>query len=148
MIELRPASLDDCAQVWAWRFAADVRAVSADTRHVELDEHATWYLARLHERSSPMWIIEDAGAGIGVVRVDRQPDGSGTISIALARGSRGRGVGRAAISAACRRWGGRVVATIRADNAASQTCFEACGFREMARRADLITYAWSPDGES
>ncbi len=155
MIALRPASLDDCAQVWAWRFAADVRAVSADARLVELDEHAAWYHARLLEPASPIWIVEDAGAGIGVVRVDQMADGSGMMSIALARAARGRGAGRGAIAASCQRWNKRVVAIIRADNTASQAAFEACGFRPAARTAppfggsqDLITYVWSPDGES
>ncbi len=134
--------------MWAWRFAPDVRAVSADSRYVELDAHAAWYAARLGEPASPMWIVEDAGAGVGVVRVDRLPDGSGMISIALARTSRGRGVGRSAITAACRRWNGRVVAVIRADNLASIAAFEACGFAPLDRVADLITYTWSPDGES
>ena len=148
MIGLRPARLDDCAQVWAWRFAADVRALSVDPRLVELDDHATWYHARLLQPASPIWIVEDAGAGIGIVRVDSQVDGSGVISIALAKAARGRGAGRAAIGAACRQWNARVVAVIRVDNLASQSAFEACGFRPGDRSQDLITYVWSPDGES
>jgi RimJ/RimL family protein N-acetyltransferase len=70
-----------------------------------------------------------------VVRID-----AGQISIALAAGARGRGVGKRAIALACAAWGGPVVAQIRKDNQPSRAAFEACGFVSNGRE----TYEWRP----
>jgi RimJ/RimL family protein N-acetyltransferase len=158
---LRRALLDDCYDVWQWNFAPDVRELSRDPRVVTFVEHARWYEQRL-ARGEPMWIIEDRGVGCGVVRIDLLAHGSsafgssgaagrfaglgeyGRISIALAAGARGRGLGQRAIREACAAWGGPVVAEIRIDNEASQACFEACGFAMRAVAGNLITYHWSP----
>lgn len=140
MIALRPATPDDCAQVWAWNFAPDVRAVSSDTRVVDLDEHARWYGARLQRPESPIWIVEESGIPVGVVRVDQLADGAGRISIALANSARGRGIGKRSIAAACERWARPVVAHVRKDNAPSRTAFEACGFTSIGTAGELVIY--------
>jgi L-amino acid N-acyltransferase YncA len=139
-LALRRATADDCAAVWAWNFAPDVRAVSIDARPVGLDDHARWYAERLARADAPMWVVENAGRPIGIVRVDNQPDGAGKLSIALARDARGRGIGRRAVAEACARWGRPVVAWIRHDNLSSRNCFEACGFTAGDRVGDLVLY--------
>ncbi len=147
MTSLRPATGDDCARVWAWNFAPDVRAMSTSGRGVDLGEHARWYAERLARDGSPMWIVEDAGMPVGVVRIDRldlERDSIGHISIALARDARGRGIGRLAIAAACAHWDGPVVAQIRHDNLPSRACFEACGFAATDHLGDYVVYRLSP----
>ena len=140
-VSLRAARRDDCARVWQWNFASDVRALSGDPRLVELDEHAAWFAARLaRAATSPMWIVEDTGVPVGVVRVDRLADGAGRLSVALAPSARGRGIGKASITAACARWHGPVVAQIHADNTASRACFESCGFEPVGRAGELFIY--------
>jgi RimJ/RimL family protein N-acetyltransferase len=54
-------------------------------------------------------------------------------------------VGRAAIAAACRRWGKPVTAEIFADNLPSRASFEACGFRSVVEADGLLTYYWDPE---
>jgi RimJ/RimL family protein N-acetyltransferase len=137
---LRRATADDCALVWAWNCAPDVRAVSGDRRPVELAEHARWYAERLARTDAPMWIVESDGVPVGVVRVDPGADREARISIALARGARGRGIGKHAITAACASWHGAVVAQIRTDNQPSRACFEACGFSAVAVVGDIVVY--------
>ena len=140
MIALRPATMEDCERVWAWNFAPDVRAVSNDTTVVALAQHVTWYANRLSLAGAPMWIVEDEGAPVGVVRID--PDGR--ISIALGAEARGRGIGKRAIAAACGAWARPVVATVRNTNEASRACFEACGFAKTAATDEVVVYQWRP----
>lgn len=139
-ISLRPARLDDCERVWTWNFAPDVRALSKSHATVTLAEHARWYGRRIAS-ASPMWIVEEAGQPVGVIRLDRTA-GHDRVSIALASDARGRGIGKLAIEMACRRATNVVVAEILAANTASRKCFEACGFVESETRGDLVTYRW------
>ena len=132
-VVLRAAAIADCERVWQWNFAADVRAVSNDPTIVELAAHTAWYEARIAKGA--IWIVECDGEDVGVVRID-----AGKISIALAAGARGKGVGKRAIAAACLAWGGPVVAQIRNDNQPSRAAFLACGFVSNGRE----TYEWKP----
>ncbi|HEY0191395.1 MAG TPA: pseudaminic acid biosynthesis-associated methylase [Kofleriaceae bacterium] len=141
---LRPARLDDCDAIWRWNFAPEVRARSKRNEAVALTDHARWYARRLAEPREPIWVIEDHGAGVGVIRIDAIGGGLCRMSIALAAAARGRGLGRVAVAEACRAWGRPVLAEIFADNTASRACFEACGFRAIVECGDLITYHWDP----
>lgn len=140
-VTLRDAQFDDCERVWDWNFAPDVRAVSKCPEVVTFSEHTQWFEARI-ARGEPTWIVEESGVSIGVVRLDAGDPAR--ISIALEPSARGRGVGRRAITQACRRAGGRIVAEIAFANHASRACFEACGFVAIGDRDALVTYHWSP----
>ncbi len=148
MIALRRAEVTDCERVWQINFAPEARAVSTSQEVVPYGAHAQWFARRLAEASSPLWMIEDAGEIVGVVRVDPLDRGQcGRISIALDGQARGRGVGRRAIGAACHRWGRTVVAEIHADNQPSIACFTACGFvprGDAHPSTHLISFIWSP----
>lgn len=137
---MRDARPDDSDRVFAWNCSPEVRALSGDPRIIERSEHVRWYERRL--RHGLMWIIEDRGAPVGVVRLD--PTGDTTkISIALSPKARGRGIGRRAIAAACASYGRPVDAVIRAGNAASRACFEAAGFALISVTENFVTYRWS-----
>lgn len=141
VVRLRPARFVDCLDVWRWNFAPDVRAQSTSQLVVALSDHSRWFSRRLRS-SDPIWIIEENRRAIGVVRIDRE-GALARISIALAPEARGRQLGRKAIELACRAGGHPVTAEIAASNAASQKCFEACGFTPADRTTDRITYRWS-----
>jgi L-amino acid N-acyltransferase YncA len=144
-IALRPARADDCEAIWRWNFAPDVRARSRRVEVVAFAEHARWFARRLADGHAPIWVIEHHGVDVGVVRLDPTGHGRARISIALAPPARSRGIGRAAVAAACVRWRRPIVAEIFADNTASRACFEACGFRAIAADDDLVTYHWDPE---
>lgn len=141
VITMRDARIDDCERVFAWNCAPEVRALSGDPTIIKLADHRRWYQRRL--AGGPMWIVEDASAPVGVVRIDPGPEGN-WISIALAPDARGRGVGRRAIRAACEAYGRPISAAIRPHNTASRRAFEACGFVLSSVTEDLVTYRWSP----
>jgi UDP-2,4-diacetamido-2,4,6-trideoxy-beta-L-altropyranose hydrolase len=147
---LRLARQEDCEAIWRWNFAPEVRAQSHRAEVVAFLEHARWFARRLADGDTPIWIVEEYHHGVGVVRIDPPdrwpPDhGRARISIALAAFARGRGVGRAAINAACHAWRRPIVAEIFADNAASRACFEACGFRAIATCDGVVFYHWDPE---
>lgn len=141
-VAMRSATIADCERVWEWNFAPDVRAQSKASPAVTFLQHVRWYQQRL-DSGDPMWVIEECGIAVGVVRIDRMP-GFGRISIALSSRARGRGIGRRAITTACMVWNGPVVAEILATNRTSRSCFEACGFAAAATDATIATYTWSP----
>jgi len=145
VIALRRARSEDCEAIWRWNFAPDVRAASRTVEPVAFIEHARWFARRLAEPGAPIWVIEEDRCAIGVVRLDPPEHGRARISIALAELVRGRGVGRAAVAAACRGWGTPIAAEIRVDNTVSRACFEACGFRAIAICDGLVTYHWDPE---
>jgi L-amino acid N-acyltransferase YncA len=148
---LRAARESDCAQVFAINFAPEVRALSGTHDVVPYASHEAWFARRLHA-PAPIWMIEEGGDVVGVVRIDLRAtagggldDQSGKISIALAERARGRGIGRRAIAAACLQWGKQVVAEIDPRNTASRACFVACGFvaTGMAENG-LGSFTWRP----
>jgi L-amino acid N-acyltransferase YncA len=165
-VSLRPAQPDDSECVWEWNFTPDVRARSVSRRIVTFAEHTKWFAKRLANtegsgqagppgsmtRGAPMWIIEEHGIGVGVLRIDPIASNLVTparlqqskISIALCERARGRGIGTRAIAQACAKWRRPIVAEIQPDNTASIKAFTACGFKEIARNSELVTYRWNP----
>jgi L-amino acid N-acyltransferase YncA len=144
-VTLRPARPDDCEAIWRWNFAPDVRARSRRSEAVAFADHARWFARRLADGHAPIWVIEHHGVDVGVVRLDPTSHGRARISIALAAPARSRGIGRAAVAAACSRWRRPIVAEVFADNVASRACFESCGFRSIAADEDFVTYHWDPE---
>lgn len=141
-VALRDAQPADSEHVYQWNCAPEVRALSRDPSPVSRPQHSAWFRARLG-RPDPIWIVEEGGHAVGVVRVDRSED-IARISIALAPFARGRGIGRRALASACLRYGGPIVAEIQETNTASRECFEACGFKRAGEAGGFITYTWSP----
>jgi RimJ/RimL family protein N-acetyltransferase len=144
-VVLRRARPDDCEAIWRWNFAPDVRARSKTGTVPAFIDHARWFARRLAEDDAPIWVVEEHGQGIGVIRLDPPEHGRARISISLAALVRGRGIGRAAVAAVCHNWRRPIAAEILVDNAASRTCFEACGFRAIAICDGLVTYHWDPE---
>lgn len=157
-IRLRPATEDDRDRVLAWNGDPGVRARSLDPRPIAPEEHARWFSERLADPLTRMAIVLCGDEPVGVVRIERRrARAPGRISIALARDARGRGLGRAAIVAACAADGGEVIAEIVVDNLISRACFQAAGFRPLPAalttqiqavlgpdRLGVRRYLWSP----
>ena len=131
-LSLRVATAKDSKLVWSWNTASSVRAVSKSTAPIPYKRHKRWYRRKLSSNSGAMWIATFEGEPIGVVRFD--PKGhDAEVSIALDTQHRGRGLGARALTLACATYGRThngttIIASIRADNAVSRSCFEGVGF--------------------
>jgi len=159
VVSLRRATGADCAQIWAWNDDPEVRSRSLDPSPIPFDSHQRWYEARLSDPRTRMWVIEADGRDVGVIRVERPAQsgtdlragvrGPGRVSIALAAGARGLGIGRLAIASACIQDGGPLVAEILPSNVSSVACFRAAGFVPIGPRAHDVPgvqiFEWRSD---
>jgi RimJ/RimL family protein N-acetyltransferase len=99
--------------------------------------HVAWLTALLCDEDRRLWIAIEGGVPVGQIRVDRTPDGIGVVSIGLAPGVRGRGLGtkviRKGLAAAVRELGiRRARAIVLGTNLPSLRLFEGVGFVTIA----------------
>jgi len=146
-VTLRAAREEDSEMLMALRNDPDAVRFSVTGRAVTSDEHERWFR---RVRSDPsrcrLWIAEDGATPVGQVRVDLKGD-SGTVSIAVGPGHRGRGVGTAMLRAVVVRAGSdgapsRLTAVVRSDNAASLHAFAAAGFRRIGEGGEFQDLEW------
>ncbi|MBJ7596043.1 MAG: GNAT family N-acetyltransferase [Candidatus Dormibacteraeota bacterium] len=146
-VTLRPVRPDDVALLFQWRNDHDAVRFSVSGRAVTLDEHEAWLARRLRDPATRLWIAEEDGVAVGQVRLDVDDD-TGTVSIAVAAGQRGRGVGSAilqAMQAGVLSTGAvtRLRALVHPDNSVSLRAFTRAGFRRMASAdAGFLVFEW------
>jgi UDP-2,4-diacetamido-2,4,6-trideoxy-beta-L-altropyranose hydrolase len=132
---LRDATIHDSGLLLEWRNDPLAVHFSVSQRTVGRDEHERWFAARVEDASTRLWVAEEGGEAVGQLRVDTR-DGVGTVSIGVAPGYRGRGLGTAALTALVAEVGSDpTIETLRAlvhpENVASLVAFERAGFRRL-----------------
>jgi len=134
-IALRPGTKADVDQVFQWANDPVTREVSFNTAPIPREAHVAWYTRQLATDGRNLFIAEEDGAPVGVVRLDRT-DGVRrcVISITIAPDARGRGVGTAALTAAAsvaETLGFTIIeAYVRPSNQASIRAFMRAGYRD------------------
>lgn len=142
MLNLRPATLDDAQRVFAWRNSEEVRRFSISNREIGWDEHFSWFQGVLENPQRHMFVAEREGEPVGVFRLD-WADGRAEVSIFLAPGMSGQGLGAAilhlGIGWARENLAGvtKLIARIKAQNEASLHLFGKVGFEEAYRVFEL-----------
>ena len=124
---LRPAAIEDSSFLIELSNDPTVVAASSSLSVVSEKEHARWYPAVIDSEDHMVCTIEsvDPISKIGFARLDMQPDGLASISIALVESWRGRSIGTEVIrqiaALGFRRWSflQGVVALVRNGNRAS-----------------------------
>lgn len=128
---LRPATPNDAMFIWRIRNDPDVRSHSIDTGQVPWPTHEAWYIRRLSDPGTRIFIAELHSSPFGFSRLEAH-DVHWTISVALKGDSRGRGLGTALIHETtiwAHRHGIReVVALVRPENHASLHAFARCNY--------------------
>ena len=138
VMSIRPASPADEGLLLAWANDPEARHGSGDRPEIQPTAHATWFSARLSDRSNyRIWIGEVGGVPVGVVRFERRDDRDVEVSITVAPEARGRGFARpllrAGLEAAREAFDRpRFVARVRPDNDRSLALFERAGFVRVA----------------
>ena len=115
---LRPATQLDADLLLRWRNDSASRQASHNTAEISRDEHMSWLAKSLADPNRRVLVAEAGDAPVGCVRAERF-DGAWKLSWTVAPEQRGRGIGKAMVTAAAKLLSGRVTAEIRHDNVAS-----------------------------
>jgi RimJ/RimL family protein N-acetyltransferase len=133
-IHLRPAAPEDCDLVFGWRNLPEIVHLSSSRRQVSASEHREWYKSVLIDQNRPMFLIEESGSPVGLIRFEINNSNEAEISVYLIPGMTGRGIGALAILIGCdilsaKNCVKKIIAKIRYDNLISIKAFTKCGFR-------------------
>lgn len=147
---MRPATLADADDLFAWRNDPETCANSRSTAAVPRSEHDRWmqfHVAQGYPAHIVM-IAEDSDFGsVGVVRFDalRSDVMRYEAGITMAPKYRGMGWAGSILAQACNCMQEITIsAEIRRENHASRHIFERCGFDEVGRDAGFIKYRREP----
>lgn len=140
-VSLRLAAPADAMMMYELQTAPETRRYSRNTVPPTLAEHLAWFEKALVDGSRLMTVICHRGVPAGVLRFDRCAEPTEfEISIAVAPGRHGMGLGAAALGLAqCLMPGARLLAEVDPANLASRRLFRGAGFRQI----DARHYAWA-----
>jgi UDP-2,4-diacetamido-2,4,6-trideoxy-beta-L-altropyranose hydrolase len=99
-ISIRPASIDDCQDIFGIISDPDVIKATFKQRKIPLDEHKIWFQMALNNHDRLLFIIEGNGNTLGMLRFDIQKERA-DVSIVLNRASRGHGYGPQSLQLGC-----------------------------------------------
>ena len=132
-ISLRPATQDDCRNLWDWRNEADTREASLNTQVIPYEDHEKWFSRKLGAQDTQILILVDAdGHDVGYVRFNIEGD-EAEISVSVDKAERGKGYGAVAIKQGSdlllsSNQVRRIIAHIKQDNSASVAAFRRAGY--------------------
>ncbi len=115
------------------------RRNSLDSGEVPLAAHERWLSASLRSPTRRLYVVHERGAPIGTVRFDQRP-GETELSWTVAPEARGRGLGRRLLLAARCMARGRLIATIKRSNEASQRMALSAGFHDLDPSREPATF--------
>ena len=152
-LAVRPVTLADSRQLWAWRNDPVTRAGSRSSAEVPWDDHVRWLTESLTRSDRVLFLVEDRGGPVGTVRWDltaqpadgTEPEGGWQgpqgqdweVSITVAPRRRGQSLARPLLRAGeeglleLTRHGAGVtayLAAVRRDNRASVRMIESSGY--------------------
>lgn len=136
-IGMRLARREDARNLFEWRNAPEIRAMSRTRDPIAWETHVSWMDRVLADDNRHLLIGERQGLPVGVVRFDVEGD-SAEVSIYKVPGQAGQGMGSDLLAAA-ESWLGQHYPSVRSlraevlgDNAASHRLFLAAGYEAGA----------------
>jgi RimJ/RimL family protein N-acetyltransferase len=136
-VKLRPATIDDCDNVYRWRNHVETRRISVDSKVIPHQSHRAWFERALADPIRILLIAEQDASPVGLLRYDLDSDVA-VVSIYLVPGLSGKGIGAQMLQsgeAVLLRNYPRVIrvrAVVLEANAASKAVFKKCGFSECS----------------
>ncbi len=145
VIELRRAGGEDCLDLYQWRNSPEVRKLSHNTCEITYEEHVKWFNSSLDNPSRVIYIALSGGQKIGQIRFDEEMDKTAIISITVKPEERGKGYGTEIIRKGTSRYlldkgNRRIIAEIKAENAASIRAFEKAGYTMLKNEEGTLKY--------
>lgn len=134
MLTLRAATMDDAADLFAWRNDPVTRAMSLCSEPVEWEDHLAWLENSIAREDRELFVGVFDNEAVGTVRLDHdgpEPE----MSITMAPEWRGFRVSRALVEAATPPSG--CMARIKRENLGAQRLIASAGF-ELTRSGPLL----------
>lgn len=133
-MRLRAATRDDSKLLFAWRNHPSIREISTHSDPILWESHQQWFNKVMADANRPLYIAEQAGSEVGVIRFDID-DTQAEVSLYLAPDLNGRGLGTQLLLLGEQKLLQerpnilKVVATVLAGNEASHRLFRRCGYQ-------------------
>lgn len=140
-IYVRDATSNDARMIYDWRTSPEVMGASRNTASFPFEDHLAWLQRVLQDPQRLVLIGRYDGRDVGVVRFDVEGDRA-QVSIFLAPGTIGAGLGRALLTAGEVRLRGKhpqvtwVDAWVNADNPRSFQLFQHLGYSHRTSRLE------------
>lgn len=147
-LRLRLATADDSDILLGWQLDPSTRQYARDPRPPEPDAHRAWMGSRLADRRCIFLVMEEAGRACATIRLDWREEGEGfEVSLVVAPGHRGRGLGTHALGLARRLVAGEdLFAHVKGGNEASLRSFIRAGYVPTGRPEWYASRGRVPDG--
>ncbi|WP_244934935.1 GNAT family N-acetyltransferase [Leptospira jelokensis] len=134
-MSLRPARENDCKLLFDWANEPEVRNASFNTEKIEWTEHESWYLEKIKNPNSFIFIFEVDSDPAGQIRFDRNiEENHFLISFLLDKKFRGMSLSTSLIAIATDHLVNKIgkpidcIGFVKKDNFASQTAFKKNNF--------------------
>ncbi len=123
----------DISQVFEWQQMPEIRRYARNPQVPDRDGHYSWMRARLRDPFCYFYMVQKADVPAGVVRLDRLRPGEYEVSIYLAPGLHGQGLGLLALNLLGELHQELTIhATVLPGNAASLSLFAAADYQRVS----------------
>ncbi len=137
---LRNIVKKDCKLLFDWANDPDVRNNALNTTNIMWNNHLNWFLDKLVNPDTYIYILERKGIAIGQIRFDREDD-YWKLDYSIDKKYRRMGIGSKIIKLGLEKIEGEVKAWVKLDNIASRKVFQKLGFRESKGGKSIIEYS-------
>lgn len=133
---IRQANQEDLLMVFRWVNDPELRKQSYSVEPIPLEDHTKWFLSKLADPASSMYLVEYKGEPVAQIRFDVRGK-EAIISYSMEAGYRGRGWGQSVLEwgiAAFRKAHSqpvKIVGYVKTVNQGSVTIFESLGFNRQ-----------------
>ena len=137
--------------LWEWRNDPITRKMSKNNEKISWEDHSCWYEKVLLNKSRKLYLGEQRGIPIGVVRFDKWDEKEYVygVNINISPPMRGKGFGKRLISYGIRRFLKEVDnckfirAEVKKNNESSNKLFKSCGFTLINDDSEINFYELS-----
>ena len=144
-ISLRRASMDDGDLLLEWRNDPLTRAASHTTSEITREEHQKWLKESLAHPNRQLYIAEEYGIPVGIVRADfDSTDHSTKLSWTVAPMARDRGVGKRMVALLADQIKGSVRAELKVGNVASARIAKGLGMQFEYEKDGVLFFRRPP----
>lgn len=139
LLTFRPVTLEDYQLLLAWRNDLLTRQQSFQDHIISGDEHQQWLAMMLDRPDRHLWLVQNDGENVGVVRQD-ELDGYCELSWTVSPEARGKGVGKQMVKQFADSLVGELRASIKPSNASSVKIALYAGFKLFQEEPEKVIY--------